>query len=268
MIKLSDLLLNPKRAERHPFEIIFIGFFYASLSLLFSIWLFPEYASLFMVFLAVLSCLYVVQGALIIDEKKEKDSNPEYKLLRRHFKTLLFFMFLFIGFLAGFTFWALLLPEKTLFTAFSIQDSVLQNISIITGNSVYYNTFFKIISNNIRVLLISLLLALFYGAGAVFILAWNASIMGFVIASLTRNVFGFSSFPRIVLKYFLHGIPEMFSYFAAALAGGIFFISLIKGDIKKGKIKRIITDFFIILLASVFLLFLAALIETYISPLV
>jgi len=111
-----------------------------------------------------------------------------------------------------------------------------------------------------------LILALFYGAGAIFILAWNASIMGYIIGDLIRNSLGLAALPHAFLKFFLHGIPEIIAYLAAALAGSILFVSVIRGDLKKDRIKRTITDIIIILIISVVLLVIAAAIETYISP--
>ncbi len=266
MLKLSNILLNPKKARRHPFEIILSGFFYASISLIISVSIFPEYASLLMVFLTVISSLYLVQEILIIEEEKEKNINSESFVLKSHLKTLWFFMLLFFGFLLAFVFWTIVLPENMVSTAFNIQQLTFQNISSVTGRVVFSGTFSTIFFNNLRVLFLSLLLALFYGAGAVFILVWNASMMGFVIGDLTRNTLGLASLPQVFMKYLLHGIPEILAYFAIALAGGILFISIIKGDIKKRNIKRTLIDITILILISIFLLFIAALIETYISP--
>ena len=265
MFKLSHLLLSPTNAEKHPLEIILTGFLYASLSLIISLWIFPDYSSLFMIFLTVISCLYIIQGVLIIEEKKEKNENSEAWLLKEHFKALVFLMSLFLGFLIAFTFWTIILPTDTVSTVFSIQADALKSIQSMTGKATSPGSFEIILTNNLRVLFLSLLLALFYGAGAVFILAWNASIMGFVIGNLTKHVLGYSSLPYIVLKYFLHGIPEMLAYFVAALAGSILFISIIRSDLKAGRIKRTFIDFFTLLIISIIILILAALIEVYIS---
>lgn len=266
MFRLSQVLLNPKKAKRHPFEIIFVGFFYVSLSILISLWIFPEYASLFSIFLTVVSCLYIVQGILITEEKKEKNTNTEKSLLKMHSRTIIFFSWLFLGFLLAFTFWTIVLPDHHIDNAFSVQQIAFQDISSITGRSIFPGAFQAILFNNLRVMLLSLLLALFYGAGAVFILVWNASVMGFVIGTLAKNVFGLAFLPQIFIKYLIHGIPEMIAYFAAALAGGILFISLVKGDFKSGRTKRMLIDASITILISVAILVLAALIEVYISP--
>ena len=44
-----------------------------------------------------------------------------------------------------------------------------------------------IFMNNMRVLLFTILFAFFYGAGAIFIFAWNASVIGFAIGNVFRN---------------------------------------------------------------------------------
>jgi uncharacterized membrane protein SpoIIM required for sporulation len=266
MFKLSQLLFNPKKARRHPIEIVLLGIFYSSISLLISAWVFPDYSSLFMVFLTVISCLYVVEGALIREEKIEKNINSEKKILKSHFRTLWFFVLIFLGFLISFSFWTIVLPQDIVDNLFKVQDNAYQRIRVITGNAVSDDAFETILFNNIRVLVFSLILALFYGAGAIFVLAWNASIMGFVIGNLGKNILGLAHLPRIFLKYFLHGIPEMLSYFAAALAGGILFVSVIKGDFNSERSKRIITDVIILIGLSVLILILAALIEVNISP--
>jgi stage II sporulation protein M len=266
MLKISDILLSPKKAKRHPFEIIFVGFFYASLSILLSYWIFPSYASLLMIFFTVIACLYMVEGIFIVEEKKEKNTSSETTLLKEHTKTLIFLLLLFLGFLFAFTFWEIILPEKTTSVLFLVQQTSIPELKTITGNSVSTENFSVILYNNLRVLLLSLLFAFFYGAGAIFILAWNASIMGFVIGNLAKNTLGIASLPLAFMKFFLHGIPEMLAYFAAALAGGILFMSIIRGEIYKDKMKRIAIDFFVLIIISVILLLIAALIETYISP--
>jgi uncharacterized membrane protein YfcA len=107
---MFKILFNPKRAERKPFEMMLVGIFYSTLSILVSSWIFPEYASLIMVFLTLISCLYVVQGALKLEEDKEMDYKSEKWVLKEHFKILRFFLFLFIGFVISFAFWTVVLP--------------------------------------------------------------------------------------------------------------------------------------------------------------
>ena len=275
MRSLSHILLNPRKAERHPFEMMIVGFFYASISLWLALWVFPDHASIVMVFFTVLSSLYIVQGAIIIEEKKEKDTVSEKWLLKEHAKTINFFLFLFIGFLLAFVFWVIVLPQPTINDVFAVQIDAVRDIQTLTGNAILDTTgkavsngeaFGLILSNNLRVMFLSLLFAVFYGAGAIFILAWNASVMGFVIGELARNTFGLTALPLLFTRYFLHGIPEMVAYFVAALAGGIIFVTVIKGDFKRGRIKRTLIDTSLTIGIAVGLLVIAALIEVWVSP--
>jgi uncharacterized membrane protein SpoIIM required for sporulation len=264
---MLKILFSVKRAERHPVEMMVIGFFYASISILLSFFILPEYSSLIIVFFTVISCLYVVQKAIIVEERRDRDVCSEEKLLRYHAKALYFLLFLFLGFVAAFTLWTIILPYDSVNSIFSLQSSAIREIKNLTGNAFANNGFSAILFNNLKVVLISFFLALFYGAGAIFILVWNASVMGFIIVDLARNTFGLASLPAIISKYFLHGLPEMTSYFTATLAGGILFISLINGDILS-KPKKIAFDIFLLIFISLALLVSAALIEVYITPII
>lgn len=270
MTNLAEVLLSAKKAERHPLEIVFIGFFYATLSLIISIWIFPEHSSLVMVFLTVISCIYVVQGALIIEEINEDSDNEEEWILKQHTKTIILLLCLFIGFLLAFVFWTVILSNESSSLIFNMQQNIINDIrnDRITGNSISNSAFLIIMENNLKVLLFSLILAVFYGAGAIFILAWNASIMGFAIGSLAKNTLGLSSLPLAFTGYLIHGIPEMLSYFIAALAGGIFFIRIIRNDFKKDKMKKTLIDLSLLIIISILILIIAALIEVYITPII
>jgi uncharacterized membrane protein SpoIIM required for sporulation len=264
---MLKILLSLKKAENHPLEMMVVGFFYASISLILSLWILPEYSSMVMIFFTVVSCLYVVQKAVIAEEERESDIGSEKKILTYHARTLYFLVFLFIGFVFAFALWTIILPYEQVSILFNLQSSAIQEIKTLTGDATSNSGLSAILLNNLKIVLISFLLALFYGAGAIFILVWNASVMGFIIGDLARNTFGLTALPAIIAKYFLHGIPEMLAYFTATLAGGILFISFVRGDIFE-KPKKILFGASLLFVASLLLLILAALIEVYISPLV
>lgn len=267
---MLDLLFDSQKAERHPLELAIIGIFYSSLSILVGLWIFNKQTSTAIIFLTTISCLYVVQGAIRSDEKKEKNYNPESWMLEQHKPIIIMILTLFLGFVVSFSLWSFFLPPETSSNVFELQQSALEHIKSITGNSINPTTSIGIIlKNNLNVVLISLLFALFFGAGAVYILAWNASVMGYVIGSLSRETFGLAALPIVAFKYFLHGIPEMLAYIVAAFAGGILYFALIRGDLTKGnRVKRIIIDVIVLLLISFILLLFSAIIEVFISPLI
>lgn len=267
---MLDLLFNPQKAERHPIEIFFIGTFYASLSIVLSLWIFKESTSLAVIFLTTLSCLYVVQGAIKMEEKKEKNWNSEAWLLKEHKSVAILILALFLGFTFAFALWSFFLPAEITSTVFSLQGYSVDQIRLLTGKAVDTSaTFTNIFNNNIKIILVSLIFALFYGAGAIYIIAWNASVMGFVIGSVARETFGLIALPVAFAKYFLHGIPEMLAYILASIAGGILYFAFIKGDLtNKDKIKRILLDIASLILIAVLLLLFSAILEVYVSPLI
>jgi len=265
---MFKILLNPNKAERGIYEIVFIAFFYSSLSLLISYWIFPELVSIVAVAFTVFSCLYITQGILKKEQKKEVEIN-EKSLLKRHANSMKFFLALFIGITLAFVFWTYILNGTNSQQIFSMQEQTINQIknNEITGNAINSGSYLKtIIFNNLQVIFISLIISIAYGAGGIFVLTWNASIMGYVIGSLTKQ-YGLHFLPSILTKYFLHGIPEMISYIAIILAGGLIYTSIIKKDFKeKTKRNKILLDIFILISISIFLMLSAAMIETYISP--
>jgi len=175
-----------------------------------------------------------------------------------------------MGFVISFSFWTFILPTNQVSTYFSMQELAVQGVrQSLTGNAVSAPSagFFPILINNLKVLLTSLLLAFFFGAGAIYVLAWNASVMGFVIGNIAKESLGLIAIPIVSLKYFIHGIPEMLGYFTAALAGGIIYVAILRGDVLKNKrIIRILIDVFVLILVSIILLILGAALEVYVSP--
>lgn len=164
---------------------------------------------------------------------------------------------------------------------FKSQISTISNINeaTLTGQSFLPDSFFVIFFNNLRVLIICILFSFILGAGAIFILAWNASVIATALGTFIRNnlseVAAFTGMSKIaayfsiaitgIVRYALHGIPEITSYFIAALAGGIISVAVIRHDFGTKKLERIVIDVADLIAISVVLLFIAALIEVYVS---
>jgi len=279
-----EILISPKAAERNPWEMAIFGFIYASIALFLAMWIFEDNAGLVMVFLTVLACLYLVQSTLRMEEKKDISIKQELPLLKEHGRALLFFMFLFLGFVIAYSFWYTVLPHETVSKAFNIQIKTIQSVNSLTssvhGQAVQGGLFNLILVNNIKVLMFSVLFAFFYGAGAIFILAWNASVVGVAIGEFARGAIGslaggfglaniatyFSSFSLGFLRYMIHGSLEILAYFTAALGAGIISIAVARHEFADDKFKRILLDSVDLLVISVVILLAAALVEVYVTP--
>ena len=99
----------------------------------------------------------------------------------------------------------------------------------------------------------------------IFILAWNASVIAAAIAIFTKSDLNY--LPVAILRYFVHGLPEIGSYFVAALAGGMISFAVIRREIGTDKFWRVLQDSLNLVIFAVILLFISALMEVFITPL-
>lgn len=284
---MIESIISPVNAENHPWKLFFIGFIYTSLALFLSLWIFKEYASLVAVFLTVLASMFLVHRTLKLEEQKDVDLKEETSMLREHAKALFFLIFLFLGFVVAFSFWYIVLPANTVQLAFDTQINTINAVNKVTGNIISSSAissaslFSKIFFNNFKVLFFCILLAFFYGAGVIFILVWNASVIGAAVGNFVRSGIAqmtselgfasashyFSIYSLGLLRYLTHGIFEILAYFTAALGAGIISIAVINHEYNSPKFIKIIKDSLSLFLLAVILLIIAALIEVYITPL-
>jgi len=263
-----ELLFNPKKAERKPHEMFFVGLLYSSIAIIITLALFKSCSSYIIIFLTVLSSLPLIAGAIQLEEIRDIRIGKEKIILKKHARILSFFVFLFLGFTLSFVIWYLILPQEISSNIFSIQINAISSINykIITGNVVSDSTIFsKIFINNIKVFIFSIAFAFFYGAGAIFILTWNASTLAVAIGNFIGRNIGLISYPLALIKYLSHGIPEILAYFMGGLAGGIISIAVIKHDYKNKRFKSILIDSIDLIIIAILLLLLAAFIEVFIS---
>jgi len=271
-----ESLVNPFKAERNPWEMFFIGVFYSSVAVLLSLWIFKPHASLVMVFLTVTACVPIMYGTMKLEEKKDLEIESERALIKEHGKALSFFVFLFLGITISFTLWYIFLPADLTNTLFSIQTKTISDINTqITGQGINQLTLFsKIFLNNLKVLIFCLIFAFIYGFGAIFILTWNASVIGTAIGNFVRsnisNPTSFAAYFKItslgILRYMIHGVPEILAYFIGGLAAGIISIAIIKHDFRSKNFHRVLLDSTDLLLLALAVLLFAALIEAFITP--
>ena len=267
-----ESLIFPEKAERKPWELFFLGALYATVGILLALWIFRSEASIIMVLLTVIACIPLLYRTLKREEMKDRFIYEERKLLREHGKALKFLMYLFFGFIIAYSLWFVLLPENESANLFKAQLATINQInSKIVGDVINNGVLFQIIFNNLKVLFFAILFAFFYGAGAIFILTWNASVIGAAIGEFAKNkVIGVSTYfisvPIAVGRYMTHGFFEILAYFIGGLAGGIISVAIINHDIDSDKFKVIMRDSLDLILLSIVLLVFAALVEVFVTP--
>jgi len=282
---MLEMLISPRKAERRPWEMFFIGAFYSSLSILLVNWIFSQdavlsnYAGILVVTFTVMFSIPFMYYIFRYEEEKATQHYGAFKLLKEHRRAIWAFLWLFLGFVIGFAFWYILLPTTSSFQA-QIETYCLINrptnfdscVEQFGGEKGAQATIFAtnkerlflIFANNIYVLIFTLVFSLIFGAGAIFILAWNASVIAAAIGIFTQS--SLSALPIALLRFMIHGLPEIAAYFIAALAGGIISIAVIRHEIGTEKFWEILQDSLNLIIVAVIVLFLAALIEVFVTP--
>jgi len=280
-----ESLIGPIKAEKKPWKLFFIGLLYTIISFVTALWIFEQSASIVFVFLIVICSIPLIYRIIKVEEEKDLKIKSEASLLKEHSKALIAFMFLFLGITLTCGIAYAFLPQITMGKLFSTQ---IQTIASINGNFLGVTThgvtsfdmFINILYNNINVLIYCLGFAFIFGSGAMFIIAWNASVIGAAIGSIIRTkiaeaaaLYGqtsmamyFSSISLGLMRYSLHGIPEILAYFIGALAGGIISIAAINHNFKTKQFYRIVFDSSGLVLISILVLVIAAFLEVYVTP--
>jgi len=294
-----ESLVGPIAAEKRPWELFFLGLLFASVAMFLSLWIFREQASLVMVFLTVIAAVPLMYKTIKLEEFKDTKINKETTLLKEHAKALSFFVALFLGILLAFSIWYVFLPSDVVQATFSTQIQTIAAINAkiaanpVLGNALISsqsaidtssvsasNLFMQIFSNNIKVLLFSIFFSFLFGAGAIFILTWNASVISAAIGTFVRNNISmyaneiglfkiggyFHIFSLGLLKYMIHGVPEILAYFIGGLAGGIISVAIIKHDFGTKQFKHILFDSLDLIVLAIVILFIAGLLEVFVTP--
>jgi len=287
---MIEMLMKPKKAERRPWEMFFVGLFYASVSLLLVSFVFgqdfvlKDGAGLLVVIFTVICCLPFMYYIIKLEEGKDVEISDSGKLIKEHSKAIRALMWMFLGFVIAFSFWYIVLPGQA-GQNFNFQIKTYCSINsptsavydyclaehgigkldgVVTGAATSIESFLGIFSNNIKVLIFTILFSLAFGAGAIFILVWNASVIAAAIGIFAKpyNWAGgiLCGFTRYLL---FHGILEIGAYFIGALAGGIISVAVIRKDLRGEGMWKILQDSLLLIIIAIVILLVAGIIEVY-----
>ncbi len=283
---MLESLINPKRAEKGPWKMFFIGFLYASLSLLLTHFMFrgdttlSKYSGLLVVLFCVMFSLPFMYFVIKHEEREDEEIEGILDVWKMHSDAIFAFMWLFFGFILAFSFWYMILQDPNLLNAQIETYCSINNPGQVsncvaeysfTANAVSGSTldqgarFMSIVGNNFGVMVFTLIFSLIFGAGAIFVLAWNASVIAAAIGIFTQHQI--SEIPLGLLRYMIHGFPEIAAYFVTALAGGIFGVGIIRNGVGNKKFLRVLANVVILLFIALVILIIAGIIEVYFTPL-
>ncbi len=285
-----ESLIAPSKMEKTPGEMFYVGFIYSALGLFLAYWIFGSYSSLAGVFITAMPLVVIMYRVLRLEERKDIEFSIYERygralkrsfLIKEHGHAVSLFIFLFLGMVISYSLWSTVLPEDVIDGLFESQIETIEAINVKAMGSVIDpdNVLMSILHNNFKVLMFCIIFSFLYGSGAIFILTWNASVIGVAIGSIIRNSlikYGnldrfsflynyFGSF-SISFSFAVHGIPEIAAYFIGALGSGIISVAVVNHDFRSEEFKSIVIDSLDLILLSVVILFLAGLIEVYVTP--
>lgn len=281
---MLESIINPKKAERKPWEMFFVGLVYASFSILLVRWFFSgnsvlyNYSGILIVTFCVMFSLPFMYFMIKREEREDENIESFRDIWRVHSDAIFAFMWLFLGFIVAFSFWYILLQDASIFNAQigtycqinspgDVSGCVGQYISgQITSSASSSNSlrFMSILENNILVMIFTLIFSLLFGAGAIFILAWNASVISASIGIFSK--YSLAEIPLGLARYMIHGFPEIAAYFIAALAGGIFGVGIARHGIRDPRFLKVTQHVAILIVIAILFLVVAGLMEVYLTP--
>ena len=206
--------ISVSKARKHPLSLIMVAFLITGAGIWLSYFVFPESSSILSLAFVTLAFAPFIHRLFIVETSQEEEK-PGWtgSFLVRHFDLTEIYAAIFMGIIIAYIFWFVMLPGQDCGDSlncwfpkrdvvFSEQEKVYKAITGIsafanipaTGNAVgklecksqsatIEGCAIFIFSNNSVVLGLAILFSFIYGAGAVFLIGWNASVIGTFIGA-------------------------------------------------------------------------------------
>lgn len=251
---MIESLIDLKEMEKRPSLTFIWAFFINSVAILIA----SQVTSIqgvgigfFSVLFTIIPSVYFI--VLLIRREEETEERGVHDFWEVHGRDIVILLLYFFGVTLSFAVWSLFLPAD----AFAIQTDKITEIRG-TGALTLQGSFNTIFVNNLQVMIVAFIFSLIFGAGAVFILVWNASILGVFIGQFSKSLW---NIPLVSASFLPHGIPEIGGYVAAALAGGILSAAILRR--KHAIVGNVIVDSAKLMVLAIALVALGALVEVY-----
>jgi uncharacterized membrane protein SpoIIM required for sporulation len=254
-----ERLISLRSGVKQPLWMFFIGGGIALVSLFIAYYIFQTSVGMATSLLITIAMMPFMLNLITYEEEKEEAESEitEMNFLQRHRMILKVYTAFFAGVILSLSLTYMILPQASVDKIFADQ---VNQINAIRGDILFSDTFSKILMNNVGVLFLSFLFSFLFGAGAVFILAWNASVLATAIGIAAKSYGGIGALPLAILTYFPHGSLEILAYFIGGIAGGL--VSTVITRRKGGKFWFIMKDGMQLMIISIIILVIAGFIES------
>ncbi|HLC32556.1 MAG TPA: stage II sporulation protein M [Candidatus Nanoarchaeia archaeon] len=261
-----EQLYSAEFLHDHPAYGFLLGIAYTILALFIALIIFPDDPALIAVGLIA---LLLIPSLSKLTETSEAAGvvSPGFKdFLKTTLPQTKVYVTIFFGIFFTFAFFSIILPHIAASHLFSTQ------LNIVKGNAATFNTdlWTSLFTWNLQVLGLSFLLSLIAGNGAIFFIAWNASVWGTIFGNLASSAASattanpFILFLLVIISVFPHTFAEGLSYMIAAISGTTLSAGLTREQLISPNMWKVFKYNALLLFIGIGVLAVAMLIETYV----
>ncbi|MCK4428918.1 MAG: stage II sporulation protein M [Candidatus Aenigmarchaeota archaeon] len=273
-----ESLVGVEDSRLHPYKLFFLAAIGTTVAIIITYLL--NQKGFFLVLLVVLSLLPIMLKQLRYEEKRKESHHfwrylYKLKFIHRHRELVTDYFYIILGVAITIAAFYIMLPPGVCCNIFSDQIMTISQITKqssgecglsgsmtkTTGRLMEGGIFSKILFNNIGVVIICFAFSLFYSSGAIFLISWNASVLGIVVGQGAKQLLGLPSIPLVLLSYLPHGIPEFLGYILAGIAGGILSVALARHKEEKEHFMFVLKDSLLLLCVSLLFVLIGTIIE-------
>src|SRR3989344_6530550 len=261
-----EQLYSAEFLHDHPAYGFLLGIAYTILALFIALIILPDDPALIAVGLIA---LLLIPSLSKLTETSEAAGvvSPGFKdFLKTTLPQTKVYVTIFCGIFFTFAFFSIILPHIAASHLFSTQ------LNIVKGNAATFNTdlWTSLFTWNLQVLGLSFLLSLIAGNGAIFFIAWNASVWGTIFGNLASSAASattatpFILFLLVIISVFPHTFAEGLSYMIAAISGTTLSAGLTREQLISPNMWKVFKYNALLLFIGIEVLAVAMLIETYV----
>lgn len=259
---LSEIL-GLSQARKKPIYIMIAAVIYSLIGIACAFVLFPEnvgiisIAFISVLLLPILNNLLRYKSTTILRHINIRAIFSEQKDI------FLIYTCFFLGIFLVFLVVNALLPSGMDLSLFQSQLQFYGAPNEIVGDKLPF--FLEISQHNIKIIILTFVLSLMYGAGSVIILSWNASVWGSVLGFVLKQGFETSSPWAYIASTIGTIMPflllESIAYVSAAIAGGVLSKTMIQEKLFSKRFRFLLTHSLFIVTVSIVIVMIAAWIE-------
>jgi len=257
-----EQFLDSEKIKNNTLYIFILAIFYTFTGFAVAKIFFPNAISIAMLFAITLFLIPSINALLKLEEKIESKEGLKH-FLSNHKKIIKIYVVLLFGIFIGF----FVIHQFSETNFFNYQMNFLETRGDLTSDDFNPTTtdLFNLISHNLTVVILSFALSIFYGAGALFLIVFNASIFATFIFYMSRML----NNTTIVPIFFIHLIPEITGFLIAAIAGGVVSKAIMHEKFRSIGFRNVMKDSIVLLLIAVLFIIIAAILELFVTrPLV